>query len=311
MGDTRDFVELNESSDASVPVAPVGRARIVKRNGSIIASVDGGAYAPLAGGSVTTDGVTIQGNGTGGSPIAAKPSAALTPDFAGYFKALFQQKTGLSPLLIMSYAEDYLLQGDFAVSNYGAFAGGTGASTVYSVGGSGGGVIKLLGPSAGAGQADISNATRAAGPYVDVTNMRTKRWLIARRVASGQAPVAASAVSIGVISGATYIGLGYVGAVNTWQYVRGAAGAIANILDTTKTITNEVPPAGTGFLWMYLYNDGTNLRYCIDVVGGAAEAIAEASTNIPASAGYPYLFNRGVGAADLIFDDAIVFCAER
>jgi hypothetical protein len=268
-------------------------------------------YYPAAGsGTVVTDGVTIDGDGTVGDPIAADPAAALTPDFGGYFKALFQQKTGLSPLLFNVYAEDYLLQGDYAISNYGAFPSGTGATTTYSTT-TGSGVIKLLGPSSGAGQADISPAVRAAGPFHDLTNARTKKWLVAYRVACGLAPGVNSAVSIGMLVNTTYLGFGYVGADTNWWYNRGTAGSVAHVLDTAKLITVETPPANTGFLWMYLYNDGTNLKYCIDVVGGAAEATAEASTNIPASNGSPYIYSRGVGAADIVYDDAIVFCGER
>jgi len=289
------------SQPAAVPAEP--GAIDIQNIGGLKQVDDQGNATALGGGTVLTDGVTIIGVGSSGDKIRANPPAALAPDFAGYFKALFQQKTGLSPLAFFSYAEDFVYQATFQPSDYSAFPSG-GSTAAWNLT-SGSGVMTLT-HAAGAGQCDWSTSVRTAGPYATISNTRTKRWMIAYRVACHAAPQASSMVSIGLADNTSFLGLGYVNAATNWQYVRGTDGAIANITDTGKAID----ATGNSYLWMYIYNDGTNIKMCIDVVGAAAEVTAEAASAIPAGTGYGYLYMRGPVADKLEFD-AVVFCGER
>lgn len=257
------------------------------------------------GGTVTTDGVTIQGDGSGGSPIAQKPSAALTPDSQGYFYALFQQKTGLSPLAFWSYYNDFANHwaATTGANGQGGQAAGTGSGVSYNTT-SGNGVLSLKSTTAGAGYGEWTLA--GASNIINIVNVRTKRWLVAYRVACASAPAAASRVCAGIfVGGTTMVGLGYGSAAANWKYCRGVP--VAEIADTGKVIDTS----GNSYLWMYIYNDLTNIRYCIDVVGGATETVGEVSTNVASSTGVPYFWNEGAASADTLNLDAVAGCIER
>lgn len=263
-----------------------------------------GKQTSAGGGTVTTDS-TLTGAGTGASPLGINPVAARAPDSAGYFKAYFQQKTGLSPLLYASHFEDFL-DGNRALTGsngYGFQASGTGTNVAFAAGLTG--VITMTGATSGAGFSDWSLA--ASGAQVQIPNARTKRWLLAYRVACAHAPVAASRVSMGLfIGGATVMGIGYSSAATNWKYCRGS-GTPTELADTGTAIDST----GTVFIWMYLFNDGTNVKYCVDVSGSGVETTAEVSSNVPSSTAMPYLWNEGNGASDIIKFDAFAFCCER
>ncbi len=227
-------------------------------------------------------------------------TVVTTPSSTGYWQALFQQKTGLNPLSFWTYDLEFA-DGNRAAGStngYGTVVSGTGATAALAAGG----VMVLTGPSAGAGAADWSQAAAANQP----SNARTKRWIAAYRLACGKAPGAASRVSAGVYVTTTMIGLGYGGADANWQYTR----AVNNVTDVVDTGT-AIDSSGSVYVWNYLYNDGTNVNYCIDAQGGGLQAIAEASSNIPSAAGYFYLWNEGTGQADVIKLDTVVICCER
>jgi len=61
-------IDLVESSGADLP--PVGTTRLIRKGGVTMQSIDGAAFSAIGGGTVITDGVTLTGAGTGGSPLA-------------------------------------------------------------------------------------------------------------------------------------------------------------------------------------------------------------------------------------------------
>lgn len=246
------------------------------------------------------------GNGTAASPLNFDPSVSLGPGPEGYWTTLFQQRFSSSPLNISTYLNDFADRNKTLLGTTGGAQGfaasGTGAAVSY-VASASGGVVAMQGPTSGAGFCDwtVGNA-----PLIG--NVRLQNWLIAMRVACGHAPNSSSNVSLGlVVGGSTQAGLGYAGAPGTgnWQYTRGVTPA--NISDSGVTIDFT----GTQYKWMYLLSDGANIRYCADILGGAAEKVAEPVSNLPNSSGTIYFFNEGSGASDLINLDCVVVCVGR
>ncbi len=234
-------------------------------------------------------------------------SACVPPDPIAYITSLFQTKTGLSPLAFSTFGNHFMatqfpVTGGAGSGSQGAQVGGTGATAAYN-GAFSGGVIKLTGPSSGAGFADLQNG---AGGFNSISNPRTKRWMMAYRAAIGKAPSAASTINLGITDGTNYVGLGYTGAASVWAYQRGALPAIATTVNTAKAIDSS----DSVFLWMYTYNNGTNIVVNPDLVGGAVETVGEAASAISATAARPYVWNEGTGAADIIELDALVLCVE-
>lgn len=278
---------------------------------------------------VSTDGVTIQGDGSSGnkvaikaiqtdatltgagtvaSPVGANPAAALTPDFAGYFKAKFQQLTGLSPLQYSAYCEDFSQQSlGIGGGAQGAISSGTGAGWAWD-NTLGGGVMTSTAPSSGGGYADWS--TGGSLTNGNLGNVKTKHWMTVYRAAITHAPSAASNVWFGPTAGSTQMGLGYSAGQTTWHYVRGTGSVPTSLVDTGITITSTASPPA--FFWMWLRSDTTNVKYCFDVVGGCTETTAEASSGLPSTVGgRAYLGNEGTASSDTIKLDAVCVFSQR
>lgn len=221
----------------------------------------------------------------------------------GYMRNLFQGQTGLSQLAWSPAIEFDFADGAQNTAVRGFQLSGTGAAATQQA--LPGGVIKVTGPTA-AGYADWTNS--GVGPYATVSNARTKRWMVATRVAVGTAPASASKVCLGILAaGGTFVGLGYVGAQTAWQYVRGSTPA--NIASTGKTIAVDSTGA-TGYVSMLLANfDLTSVTYNVDVTGGASQVAVEAVTNLPNGVVAPYFFNEGT-AGDIYFLDKVCMYGE-
>lgn len=221
-----------------------------------------------------------------------------------YMENIFSSQTGMSDLQWSTVAFEDFGRSAFSASGIGAQTSGTGASAQYaSTGSFGGGVLKLTSTSSGAGYADYDVAGTSGFPCV--TNMRTKRWMIGGRIASGTATAANDRVTFGLLGGSNIIGLGWSGAATNWQYCRGAAPT--NISDTGSAIDTS----GNSFRTLLLANfDLTNVAYCIDVLGGAAIVNVEAVSNLPANSFYQYMWNEGQGTSTVIILDKVIVCAE-
>lgn len=226
-------------------------------------------------------------------------TTTLGEDPRSYWGNFFEGKTGLHPLSYWTFEQDFN-DGNRTAANYGTSPAGTGAtaSLISPT------VLQLQGTTAGAGNCDWFQAPSA----IEIADVRTKRWMFAYRLSCAHAPAAASRVAAGFFAstGNIMVGLGYGGAVANWQYSR-ATNTVANTLDTGKAIDSS----GNVFPWVYLFNDGTNVRYCIDVLGGGVEATAEVAANLPVSPGYMYLMNNGAGASDLVKLDTVFGFCER
>lgn len=252
------------------PISPPNAVRITTTATGIQASVNGAAAGSVGGSTPTT--------------------------FGAYFSQLFQNKTGLSPLSIVPYVSNFTNYTDNVIGAAGSGAqggaiSGTGAAAGYNT--LGNGIITLTGPTSGAGFADLS--TGMGGGHNQIANARTKKWLVAFLIANGHAPGAASESVFGIlVNGATYVGIGFVGALSTWRYVRGAGGAVTSIADTGLAIDST----DLVYKWMYVRNDATNIIVCPDVLAGAPEQTVEASSNIGALTACPYFTVHGTGASD-------------
>lgn len=299
--------------DTSFGVSPTGITRIARVGGVLEQSTDGAAYTALGGGggTVTTDS-TLVGNGSGGSPLGVNPIAARSPDWCGYVKNYFIQQTGLSPLVVECRCWDFTdtTFPPTGVQAQGFVVGGTGATAGFT--NIGGGVIKATGPTSGAGFADWAPAGGGTG-WTTIGNLQSKHWMVADRHSVGLTPVSASAVSLGVNSGSTFIGLGFAGAQSHTFYCRGttACGTVAT--DTGVAFTVDATGA-TGYLSEVVGNfDLAHIGYNADLLGssGAAPTNAEASSNAPNSQGQAYFYNEGAGSGQVIHYDNAAFCTEK
>lgn len=233
------------------------------------------------------------------NPVSAASGSASGET---YFSTLFQSKTGLSPMSISSYFNDFT-EGALTAGSLG-WQVSVGTATISTT--LGGGVVVSVAP-AGVGYADWTPG--AASQANQIVNLRTKKWMVGYRLAVASAPAAASRVSCGVYNGTTptYVGIGYNAADTFWQYLRGAT-----IGATVKTATTQtLDSTGNVYLWMYLYNDATSIYYNTDVLAGNADVAAEASSNLPSGVGMPYLYNEGNGSGDTLRVDAAFCYAER
>ena len=230
-------------------------------------------------------------------PAGSSSSSSTPTTFGAYFGQVFQNLTGLSPLQIVPYVSNFTnyqdnASGGAGSGSQGGGSGGTGASVAYNA--TGNGIITLTGPTSGAGFADLTNSQAGNN---QITNARSKKWLVAGWVANNHAPGAASETSLGlIVNGATYVGMGFVGAVATWRYVLGTIGAMTNVADTGITIDNT----GNVYKWFYLRSDTTSLFLCPDVLAGAAEQTVDVVGSLPNTAARPYFSVHGAGASDKV-----------
>lgn len=238
-------------------------------------------------------------------PASSTSTLTVDADSVSYFTSLFQYKTGLNPMSYSTYYDDFVFNQRATTGNAGAgffVVGANGSAAVFHSGGDAG-VVTMTSGVTGAGFCDWSPSL--GGAFYHIPSLRQKRWLIAYRMACGHATAAGSRVAAGAFAGTTFVGIGYGSAATNWQYCRGTA--MNNITDSGHVIDTS----GNVYIWVYTFNDGTNVRFCVDVENGGVETIGEQSANLPSNAGYFYLANEGASTSDIINLDAVVSCCER
>ena len=284
-----------------------------------IKSVDAdGTKSSIGGGGAITTDATLTGAGTVPSPLGVNPVAQLAPDWYGYMNTLFQQKTGASPIGI---SEKWRLHAAWfnlpiGATGNGAISGGAGTQAPTPVAYSatiGGGVIVLTGGSLGNTFADIDSG----GPSsfrTQLTNVKTKRWMVASQIGFGKAPAAGSFYSMGLsLSGVApfFIGIGYAGAQTVFNYVNASSGgfqAITNVLSTDKTV--PVDNTGATFLTQYVANfDLTNVVVNPDVAGGHADVNGGLVSALSSATASAYLYNEGTNS-DIFFVRKMILLSE-
>lgn len=142
--------------------------------------------------------------------------------------------------------------------------------------------------------------------WTTIPNIRTKRWMVAYRLAIGSTPAAASALSAGIYAG-SYIGIGYAGAAATWKVGRGATPIATQVLDTGIAIAVDATGA-TGYRSMAIGNfDLANWAYMPDLTASTTPVTLEAVSNLPNATAQAYLRNAGTDPLRYFLDKAVIF----
>lgn len=249
---------------------------------------------------------TITGDDSDTTGTFPPPSTAGINQIRAYFTDLFKAKTGLNPLSFWSHDNDFVDSHKQLTSTggQGFFPSSTNGATAAYIAGGISGAVQMLSGVTGAGYCDWSLSQ--GGSILHIPNLRTKRWMAAYKIAIGTAPSAGSRVAMGAYGSPDMVGLGFGDDDTTWHYCR-ANNDVVDVFDTGKAIDSS----GSVYLWMYIFNDGTHVRVCVDVEGGGIEQIADVSSNLPNIAGYFYGWNHGDATGDAVNFDAYVVMCER
>lgn len=180
-----------------------------------------------------------------------------------------------------------------------------------------GGIIQVTGPDALGGYADWT----PAGPNADwatIPNPQVGKLFAAYgRQIIARAPSAATAESFGFFADNVYWGIGFVGAVDHWCYVRGGIPGLAVIAESDTPI--DVDPTGvapgTANDWCVGCFDRRNVgaNFNLTRSGFKRPVALEPVGNLPNFDHAPYWANQGVqapGATDDRFDSQIIYFAE-
>lgn len=238
--------------------------------------------------------------------VPTSSSSSASDDWFDYMKAVFVTKTRLNSIQWSASITDDLTIGATAAGNSLLTGSGSSANSLGTPNTSGG-AVGLIGPSTGTG---ISAWIKGgSGTPTEFTNARTKRWMLAFRMAGASTPGSYTAMQAGLQAGGSYFGIGFSGASpGTWRYCRGATVG-------TMLVDLGVAYDGTGTVYRSMYVGNFDLTNVIANanVGISADVTCEASSNLPTAGGYPDIRVQALtsaAASDQLNIDKVIFCCE-